>query len=366
MLKCKVNTRDFQETIKKLEKIIDYKAEKEAIKGIKLSVDDDGVKLIATDMDNEVEGVIADFDNRDIDPGEIVIINIKKFIKFFKYMNEPYTTIKTHDNLIIIENGDRKIEVVAENADDFPDRVKAKKINYSYIYNTQSLYNRIKKIDFSLSKAEEEPRELLKGIHFCGIDMVTSDGYRISLDKDSDLNIEEAFTINRNLADFLAKTLDKKVPKSLQMMTSDKYIIIRYENIRITSRLLTGEYLGYEQIISGRNQYDNSINLKIDELKNDIDFLGTYSKRDNILIKANITEKSLTLVNVTEEEKIIVEKKIYAQTPVDIVFNGAYLKDVLNVLDNDVVELNINKEFDPIIIRENDNVFLILPIRLKS
>ncbi len=366
MLKCKVNTRDFQETIKKLEKIIDYKAEEDIIKGIKLSVDDDGVQLIATDMDNEVVGTITDFDNQNVESGETVIVNIKKFIKLFKHMEEPYTTIKTHDNLIVLKNGDRKIEVVAGDAKDFPDRIISKKINRLYEYNSQSLYNRIKKIDFSLSKAKEELRELLKGIHFCGIDMVTSDGYRISLDKDSDLNIKEPFTINGNLVNFLVKTLNRKIPELLQIVTNNKYIIMNYENIKITSRLLDGEYLDYEQIISGQSRYDNSINLKVDELKNDIDFLGTYSKRDKILIKAKITEHDLTLVNITEEEKIIVEKEIYAQEPVDIVFNGAYLKEVLNVLDNDVVELNINKEFDPIIIRENDNVFLILPIRLGS
>lgn len=366
MLKCKVNTRDFQETIKKLEKIIDYKTKVDIIRGIKLSVDDDGVKLIATDMDNEVVGIITDFDNQNVEPGDTVILNIKKFIKLFKHMKEPYTTIKTHDNLIVVQNGDRKIEVIAGDVKDFPDRMISKKVNYLYEYNSQSLYNRIKKIDFSLSKAKEEPRELLKGIHFCGIDMVTSDGYRISLDKDSDLNVKESFTINRNLVDFLVKTLNSKTPELLQIVTSNKYVVMNYENIKIISKLLNGGYLDYEQIISGQSRYDNSINLKVDELKNDIDFLGTYSKRDKILIKAKITEHDLTLVNITEEEKIIVEKEIYAQEPVDIVFNGVYLKDVLNVLDNDVVELNINKEFDPIIIRENDNVFLILPIRLGS
>lgn len=361
MLKCKVNTREFQEAITKLEVIIDSKSKIDILKTIKLSITDDKLQLTATDLENHVVATIVDFQTNT--KGSIAITNIKEIMKSFKFMKEYYTEIEVKDNEIIITNGNRNIKMKPESAEDFPEVFNIGNIENSYTYNTKSLYNRIKKIDFARSK--DNTRPMLTGIHFNNGDMVTLDGFRLALNTDDSLSIKKPFTIAPGTINFLNKTLNKKSEDEILINVNDKYIIFNYDNLTVASRLLDGQFFNYKEILP--KEYNN-ISMKTKKIKDNIEFLSTYTKGTKMeLTKATITDGKMELSVNTERGIFNAIEKVSTSLEVTIGFNNKYMLDALKSVESEEIGVHISGAMNPIVINEGqDSKYLVLPIRLAS
>lgn len=361
MLKCKVNTKQFQESLKKLEVVIPNKTKLPILEGIKLSITNNSIQLATTDLENYVTATINDF-NAEMQ-GSTVITNIKEIMKSFKFMKESYTEIEVNNNDIIIINGNRNIKMKCENVDEYPSEFTVGELENTYTYNTKSLYNRIKKIDFARTK--DDTRPILEGIHFNNEDMVTLDGYRIALNKDTSLTIEKPFTIAPGTINFINKTLNSKVENEVLISTNDKYITLKYDNLIVTSRLLEGKYFNYKDIFL--REY-STIKLNTKKLKDNIEFLSIYTKGiKSELTTANITSSKLKLIVNTEQGLFDTEDNINSELDLTIGFNNKYMLEALKSIQEEEIEIRINRDITPIEIKESENSFyIVLPVRLGN
>ena len=181
MLKCRVNTREFQEGLKRVEVATDRKSALPILEHVKLSVTKDQLQLIGTDLENYMTITIEDVGVEA--EGETVIKNIKDIIKSFKFMKESYTEIEVDNrNTITFTNGSRNIKLATGEVSEYPDGFNFGTIDNQYLYDTKTLHNRIKKIDFA--KSTDNIRPTLTGIYFNESDLVTLDGYRAALSND--------------------------------------------------------------------------------------------------------------------------------------------------------------------------------------
>lgn len=361
MLKCKVNTKQFQESLKKLEVVIPNKTKLPILEGVKLSITGNTIQLAATDLENYVTATINDFDVEV--QGSTVITNIKEIMKSFKFMKESYTEIEVKNNEIIITNGNRNIKMKCEDAEEYPLEFTTGDIENTYTYNTKSLYNRIKKIDFARTK--DDTRPILTGIHFNNEDMVTLDGYRIALNKDTSLTVEKPFTIASGTINFINKTLNSKIEEEVLISTNDKYITLKYDNLIVTSRLLEGKYFNYKDIFL--KEY-STIKLNTKKLKDNIEFLSIYTKGiKSELTTANITSNKLKLIVNTEQGLFDTEDKINSELDLTIGFNNKYMLEALKSIQEEEIEICLHGEYNPIQIKENENsMYIVLPVRLEK
>ncbi len=360
MLKCKVNTREFQESLKKLEVVIPNKTKLPILEGVKLYVTDNTIQLTATDLENYVTADISDFNVER--QGSTVITNIKEIMKSFKFMNEPLTEIEVNNNEIIITNGNRNIKMKCEDVEEYPLGFMVDDIDNSYTYNTKSLYNRIKKIDFARSKDNSRPQ--LTGIHFNSEDMVALDGYRIALNKDRLLIVEKDFTIAPATINFLNKTLNSKLEQELLIGTNDKYLTLEYDNLTVISRLLEGNYFNYKDVF--HREY-SSIKLNTKKLKDNIEFLSIYTKGNKMeLTRVDITNDMLKFSVNTEKGIFKTEDRISSNLDLKMGFNNRYMLDTLKSIQDEEIEIRLSGEYNPIEIQENENSrYLVLPVRLE-
>lgn len=361
MLKCKVNTKEFQESLKKIEVIIPNKTKLEVLKTVKLSVTDNTIQLTATDLENYAIATIYDVQIEN--SGGILISNIKEIIKSFKFMKENYTEIEVKSGNVIITNGDKNIKVKGELMEDFPEEFEVGNINNEYVYNTKSLHNRIQKVNYARSK--DKARPTLEGLHFNDIDMVTLDGFRAALSKDNVLKINNHFTIRGSVIDFLIKTLNKKSEEALKIYTSDKHIIIEYENLILKSILLEGEFFDYKRVFP--TEY-NKFRVNTEKLKEDSSFLNIYTKKiKNQLIEIDIKENKMNLSANTEEGVFSVENNINKKIELNIGLNNKYLSDALKVVDSKSIDIKFTHSINPVVIQDGENEeHLILPVKLAS
>lgn len=361
MLKCKVNTREFQDAITKLEVVIPSRTALGILKTIKLSATDDSIQLAATDLENHVTANIYDFQVES--QGSILITNIKDIIKSFKFMKENYTEIEVKKDEVIISNGNRNIKMKCESSEDFPKEFEIADIDNNYIYNTKSLHNRIKKIDYA--RAKNNTRPVLAGIHFNNADIVALDGFRIALNKDNTLTVVNPFTLTQSTVNFLTKTLNKNIEKELKIAVNDKHIVFEYDDLIVKSRLIADKFFNYKDILP--KEYKN-FTIDTKNLKENAEFLNVYTKGTKMeLLKINITSDKLELQANTEKGIFNAINDINSEAELTTGLNNGYLLDALKVVDGKEIEIRFNGSINPIVITDREgSEHLILPIRLAA
>jgi len=122
MLKCQINTKELETVLKKLDVIRPNKNKLKILETIKLEVKEDNIKLITTDLENELKATITDYKIEH--PGVIAIDNIKNILKSFKYFNAPYTEIVENENEIILLNNKKSIKIVKMDAKEYPQNIE--------------------------------------------------------------------------------------------------------------------------------------------------------------------------------------------------------------------------------------------------
>lgn len=357
-MKCILSTEELKEGLKKINRMKDNK-DLPILEGVKIIVDNK-VQLEKTDLVNYATITIEDIEV--LEQGQIVVMNPKELEKSFKFMKENYTTIETEDMKVNIKNGSKTITLKGQKAEEYPKNFNDIEIEDTYIYNTKSLHDRLKKVEFSKSK--DEIRPILTGIHFNESDMVALDGYRLAISTDENLKINKPFTINPELIDFLLKTLNKKKEDKLIIKTGN-YTIIEYENISITSKLLAGSYYNYNQILP--NEYENTIQIDTKEFKENIEFLGLYAKNIKNKVTKMILDNDMLILKVdTEKGSFKTESKIKNNIKSNVAFNNKYMVEALKKVDNDEITIGLNGRWNPVVVEDGEDKFLILPIRVDD
>ena len=358
MLKCKINTKEFQEGLKKVEVATTNKLSLPILGNIKLIASKDQLQLIGTDLENYMTITINDV-GVEIE-GETVIKNIKDIIKSFKFMKESYTEIKVDNNdNITITNGSRNIKLLTDNVEEYPKGFEVGEIDNQYSYNTKTLHNRIKKVNFARMKGDIRP--ILEGIYFNESDIVALDGFRVALSNDPLLRINDSFIIASGTVNILLKTLNNKVKNEIRISNNKKYVMFEYDNVKIISRLLEGQYFNYKDIFP--KEY-KSVSLETKKIKEDIEFLSIHTDRViEMIFNDNRIEFKANNVNGIFN----VEYNIKHGIEEHMGFDKKYMLDVLKTVDSEKIEMGITRRINPIYIKENDNFeYLVLPIRLAS
>lgn len=362
MLKCRVNTSQFQEALKKLEVVRPNKSQLKILENIVMTSCDGIVRLIATDLENYVIATITD---SHVESHEnIVVTNVKGIMKSFKFMNEVYTEIEANNRDITITNGSRKIKVLTMDYGEYPTEPQLETIDNEYTYNTKFLYNRIKKVDFAISK--DQTRPILTGINFNNSDIVALDGYRLAINTDNKLTINKPFTIAPGTINFLTKTLNKKNEDKIIIKTNDNHIIFEYEDVKVISRLLEGKYFSYNEVLP--RDFNGIVTVDTKKFKEDIDFLSVYSGSiKHELTVLTITDGTMELKANNQQGIFSIKHSIDSDYKIKIGFNNKYMLETLKVIETETIDICFVGDKNPMIIKESDNEkYMILPVRLEN
>ena len=138
---------------------------------------------------------------------------------------------------------------------------------------------------------------------------------------------------------------------------------------RIISRLLSGEFINYSQIIP--QNYKTRVKIDAKSLYDSIERVSILAREGrNNLIKLNIKEDRLIIDSNSEigtaheELPIVMEGKELL-----IAFNSRYFMDILKGIGNEEVYIDFTTNISPCVFRpiEGDNfTYLLLPVRINA
>ena len=220
--------------------------------------------------------------------------------------------------------------------------------------------------------AVEDSRPILKGVKIevnnNVIKAVALDGYRLALAKKNIVRTTNNFNIivpARSLSE-IAKLLEDS-DEIVKVFVQKNHLMIDLNATKITTRLLDGDYLNYNQIIP--QNFNTTLILNKEQLEDAIERASLLSRIDkNNMIKFDITDKVMVLSSKSDlgdiKENITIS---LTGNDLTIAFNARYFSEALRAVNDEFLKLSFVSSVGPCIITSNESdefLFLILPVRI--
>ena len=358
---------DLSDAVLKVSKAIATKTTNPILEGVRLVAEENELTLSATDLELSIEKKI----HADIkEEGEIVVPG-KFFSDFVKKLtNEKIELTLNEKNQLVIKYIDSEGSIACYNADEYPGFKKIDTNSYFGI-TKQNLKNLINKSIFSV--AVDDSRPILKGCLFeigeQSISSVSSDGYRLSLVKQplAFSNVETSVIIPDKSLREISKLLDDS-DEIVNVYVQKNYIMVDIGDTKVITRLLEGEFLNYQQIISSSSP-ESVVTVNKSQFEDALERASLLSKiGQNNLVKFDINERNLCLTSNSEIGNVKENINIsLAGKDLVIAFNARYFMEAFRVNEDEFVKISFTSPTTPCVITPIDReefLYLILPVRM--
>ena len=326
------------------------------------------IKLTANDMELGIETVIE---------GEIVERGIIALdAKFFSEIVR-----KLPDNDVVIESDDTfqttitcekaKFNIVGKSGEDFSYLPYIEK-NESISISQFTLKDVVRQTIFAI--ADNDTNKLMTGelfeINENRLRVVSLDGHRISI---RNIELKESYSplkvvVPGKTLQEISKILTGEAEDMVDIFFADNHILFEFDETKVVSRLIEGEYFHIDQMLS--SDYDTKVKINKREFLNCIDRATLLIREgDKKPIILNIQDGSLQLkINSfvgSMNEEIEIEKE---GKDLLIGFNPKFFIDALRVIDDEEVTLYMVNPKAPCFIKDDAGtyVYLILPVNFNA
>ena len=303
---------------------------------------------------------IGDTNLKDIDYRIKSDINeIQKGLKFFKDNN---SIVELTGNSLIFKSGRKGVSVEIEESeinldlnDDYSKEFK---------FDFKDFKTRVEAV--IPLKAKDNSRPMINGIHFNENHIVALDGFKLAISIDNLTNNKlDPMTLTELTTDYLVDILKIiKTEKEIIIRTKEKQVEFIIGNMRLVSELFEGSYFNYQDIIRKDSDDTTTINnVDIKKLLDDVKFIESMSDTGRILnnkIKGYNKNNNDNIRNQVELPYTVEGEDI------DISFNIRYMRELLNALRklNDTTNLGFMGSLNPIFFRNENSIYLLLPVRI--
>mgnify|MGYP005988422199 CR=1 FL=1 len=320
---------------------------------------DNSLKVMATDLDLQVvEHMDASVDSA----GAITVSAHLLFDIARKLPEGSQVSLEAADNRMAINAGRSRFSLPTLPRDDFPVIVEGD-LPTSFELPAKTLSELIDRTRFAIST--EETRYYLNGIFFHVSDdnepvlrAAATDGHRLArftLPRPAGAEGMPDVIVPRKAVAELRKLLDESLDGNVQIDLSASKVRFKLGGtggVVLTSKLIDGTFPDYSRVIPTGN----------DQLLR----LAPKSLHDGVArVATNATELTVTSPdNGTATEEVPAE---YSSDGFEIGFNAGYLKDILNQIDADTVEIHLADAGAPTLIRKDENspaLYVLMPMRV--
>lgn len=335
---------------------------------ILLIADDTGFFLIGNDLELGIK--TSPIESDIIEKGEVAI-EARIFNDIIRRLNGDIVSISTDEKqAVTITCGSSEFTIMGQSSDEFPP-LPTMEQNQSYSMKQSQLKDMIRQTIFSI--AQESSKPVLRGelFEFKGakINIISVDGYRISYRKNelfTSCEDTEVIVPGKTLSE-LVKILSQEEEDLVSIYLTDKHILFDIGTAIMVSRLISGDFIRYEQSFS--DDYKTELLIDKNTLIQALERASLVS-RDNRKTPVRFEIKYRTLVITARSDMGTAFEEIQTETDgeeLTIAFNPRYFIEALRSIDDEKVKIHFTASLSPCTIRpvEGDQFkYLILPLRM--
>ncbi|MGL6174892.1 MAG: hypothetical protein ACRC1P_09845 [Cellulosilyticaceae bacterium] len=354
------------EAVQKLNKLVD-KAFKSMSDTGYITVDHNTLKVhsntltgnqtyIKIDIESDIENMTAAF-------------NISQLIKALKKFNHTTGIEILPNSNILFTDGKKKVELKCADYAEIA-YIDFSEANSNIVNGLEfkTAYDKVKK-----TVATELSRPILTGIHFKNDFIESVDGYRISQVKLSGLEYEAftGFVIDCKVIDIIA-AVAKKNKSDIEILNTDKQYQIATKTsdfeLYLRGDVMQGEFLNTSQVFNNDPEIVLEFNSK-KELQKEIEFIHDMSinedtKKNPMVVQ--LSNSKLDLSVLVDGAKTSSTIEIENTSELRIAFNPKYILEAVKNIEDDKFTMNFISHLTPVIIKNEMEKYLVLPIRLNS
>ncbi|OOQ95316.1 DNA polymerase III subunit beta [Bacillus cereus] len=370
-----VNHKQSTQALSEVSKAISAKNLIPILSSIKITADQSGITLIASNSNIFIEKFIPisieDEQIATILKVGSIVVPAKYFIEVIKKMPSEILIKSMNEQLITIQSDEITLHLNGLSANEFPNVPLID--NHTEIQvETEQLIEVFKQTVFAAAKNESRP--VLTGVHFV-IDhnkliCAATDSHRLAL---REITISSHAKLNCVVPSSTISELLKLMNSNSNLVyiyLSESHIIFKFGTNTLYSRLIEGKYPNISGLIPNESQ--TVINIDRKQILQGVDrssLLASEWANNNVnleIIDAStiqISSNASQIGKISETQQI---DAIQGEKQLNISFDGRYMVDTLKAIKEDRVTLSFGGSMRPILIEAGEQsaaVYLISPVR---
>ena len=295
--------------------------------------------------------------------------------------DEPVNPASGEGLIVTFTPASGRYQVRAMGAEEFPE--------LPIIENAQALHLPVAGLIEGLrgtlfATSADETKQVLTGVHLKflqdGLEFAATDGHRLAVvettnenPKDDNFETELEVTVPskalRELERILVHNLSSEEPVALYV--DQGQVIFEWQNQRLTSRTLDGQYPAYRQLIP--RQFEREVTLDRRQFLNSLERIAVFSDQKNNIVKINI-DSGMGEITLSVEAQDVGSGKESMEAQISgedivIAFNVKYLLEGLKALPGSEILMQLNQALTPVIFTPLSGVkmtYLAMPVQLRS
>ncbi|MFN3988956.1 MAG: DNA polymerase III subunit beta [Erythrobacter sp.] len=337
--------------------------------------DNGSVRVMATDLDLQV---VETMSAAAVDqPGAITVSAHLLFDIARKLPEGSQVSLTTNDNRLEVKAGRANFKLPTLPRDDFPIIVEGD-LPTSFELPARLLAEMIDRTRFAIST--EETRYYLNGIFLHVTDedepllkAAATDGHRLArftLPRPEGAAGMPDVIVPRKAVGELRKLLDEAMDGNVLIDLSAskiRFTLGGEGGVVLTSKLIDGTFPDYSRVIPTANDKLLKVDPKL--FRSGVDRVATIATEKTRAVKIALEGDKVTLSvtspdNGTATEELMAD---YSADGMEIGFNANYLKDILDQIEGDTVEMHLADAGAPTLIRQNDHspaLYVLMPMRV--
>ncbi|PGL50056.1 MULTISPECIES: DNA polymerase III subunit beta [Bacillus cereus group] len=370
-----VNHKQFTQALSEVNKAISTKSLIPILSGIKITADQSGITLIASNSNIFIEKFIPvsieDEKIATILKAGTIVVPAKYFIEIIKKMPSDIAIKSKNEQIIKIQSGEITLSLNGFPADEFPNVPLID--NHAEIkVETEQLIEVFKQTVFAVAKNESRP--VLTGVHIelsnnkfiCA----ATDSHRLAiretrLSSDVKANcIVPSATISE-----LLKLMNSN-SEFVYIYLSESHIIFTLGTTTLYSRLIEGKYPNISNLIP--NDFKTIINIDRKKILQGVDrssLLASEWANNNVNLEIinestiKISSNASQIGQISETQQI---DAIQGEKQLNISFDGRFMVDALRAIKEETITLSFGGSMRPILIEAGEQsaaIHLISPVR---
>ena len=368
-----VEKKDLISLLGKTQNIVEKRNTMPILVNVLLEAENKKLKVFATDLEVSLTDEITVLREQ---KGRVAV-NAKNLFEIVKELAEaPVILTKKENNWLEIRQNKSVFNIVGISADEYPVFPTYSTKDFLKV-DAPVLSDMIEKTIYSVSN--DETRYHLNGVYFerqsqSGKEtfrMVATDGHRLSLvDRQAEFKGAgfpgQGVIIPRKGLFEIKKLLDI-VGGEFEMAVEGSQLIVRRESTVLMVRLIEGKYPNYQQLIP--QKLSNHALVKRETLLSSLKRVSLLSNQKYKGVTLSLTQGRMEISSNNPElgdakEEIEIR---YKGNDIRIGFNARYMLDVLSSFDDDEVDIELNDQLSPGLMRpHNDNSYtcVVMPMRI--
>lgn len=372
---AKIKLSNLKKLIKRSKNLINDKSPMPILHNFLLKCEKGKLTVIATDLDSTL---ISSEIVEDIREEGSIVIPAKRFSDLVMILKNDVVTLKADNNLkleIIVEDGHYTLSGISPS--DFP------KIQYpsddDYIISFKGHYFKYL-VDYSIFAVSKDIG-ILTGVNLeifqSSIRMVGTDSHKLGLceitnnvnNNTNDFSFPIKFTIPAKTIKHLSDNIEDE--SELKIASNGNFVIFMFDDVKLSSRVLEGNYPNYEVVIPKENKNIAQINREEFLYKIESACVMSETNQHKIVFKFDTQLKIKSFNSEIGGESDLSMNIKYTGEEIETAFNGNYLIEMLKNIKTEEVEIYMNTPINPVIIKpipmadDHNVVLLLMPLRIK-